>query len=146
MSDGTPKRVLSQGAARPPETRNDTTLVRRMLSKSAVALESTAIRLRRLAIPPAPRTEQKQDARGPGRPAEPRAPSGRVAHDTRGNAVWNWATNLGASALESTSRLLKQLDTPELSLDQSQKSPRLENGDSGGGYDPYNRAKPSRKR
>jgi hypothetical protein len=148
MSDGTPKRRMPPGTVRPPESRNETTLVRRMLNKGAVALESTAIRLRRLHVPPAARTGQKPGTGSPGQRAEPPGPSGSVAHDSRGNAVWNWATNLGASALESTSRLLKQLDTPELSLDESRKSPRLEveNRDAGGGYDPYNQSKPSRKR
>jgi hypothetical protein len=119
-----------------------------MLSKSALALESTAIRLRRLQVPPAApdRTPGAVESK-PKQPAQSDGPSGRVDHDMRGNAVWKWATNLGASALESTSRMLKQLETPELSLDESQKSTRLEiEKDTGGGYDPYNRGKPSRKR
>ena len=148
MSDGKPKRTMPQGAERPSE-KNETTLVRRVLSKSAGALESTAIRLRRLQVPPAARADSRNEsvAVKPDQAKESIGPAGRVAHDTRGNAVWNWATNLGASALESTSRLLKQLETPELSLDESPKTPHLEiEKDTGGGYDPYNRSRSSRKR
>jgi hypothetical protein len=148
MSDGKPGRTMPQGADRPSETKSETTLVRRMLSRSALALESTAIRLRRLQVPAAaPDQPPAAGESRPRQPVQPDVPSGRVDHDMRGNAVWKWATNLGASALESTSRMLKQLETPELSLDESQKRSRLEiEKDTGGGYDPYNRAKPSRKR
>jgi hypothetical protein len=58
--------------------------------------------------------------------------------------VWNWAVETGASALENTQRLLKRLETPTLTLDEKPSKP--EPRDSGSGYDPYNRDKPSRKR
>jgi hypothetical protein len=47
---------------------------------------------------------------------------------------------VGAAALESTSRLLKRLEVPELSLDD--KPPELEIEDrKTSGYDPYNQTK-----
>jgi hypothetical protein len=43
--------------------------------------------------------------------------TGGVRHDSRGNAVWQWAVESGKQALESTSRLLKRLEVPGLKLE-----------------------------
>jgi len=158
----------------------DTTIVQKVLGKTALALESTMTRLRRLqhtevvrsgrSAPPPPRPaptpappnrapvtpppRPPSAASGPREtvPARPAAqpmpsspargergepPSGRVAHDARGNAIWKWAAN----ALESTSRMLKRLEAPELSIEDKPKSDelQLEERDRGGGYDPYSK-------
>ncbi len=145
--------------------------MQRTLARSVLALESTALRLRRLNTPGTPQAESfgkssaAQDARtsatpsraaaapagsgSGGRAGSPvpqdsaasrrSAPSGRVAHDARGNAVWKWAAETSALALESTSRLLKKLDVPELTVDDKPQGLALEERDPGGGYDPYNR-------
>ena len=42
--------------------------------------------------------------------------SGRVKHDDRGNAIWEWALSTGAMAVESATQKLKKLDDPTLSL------------------------------
>jgi hypothetical protein len=56
--------------------------------------------------------------------------SGRVTHDERGNAIWEWAGSNGEAAESSTQRI-KKLDNPSLSLaDEPAKS-------LGGGYSPY---------
>jgi hypothetical protein len=74
--------------------------------------------------------------------------SGRVVHDERGNAVWDFLATTSRIALEATSRLLKKLEAPELKIEDS-KDEELrimpEPGSGGSGYDPYNQAtKPSR--
>jgi hypothetical protein len=79
--------------------------------------------------------------------------TGKVVHDERGNAVWDWLKQTSRIAIESTSRLLRKLETPELKMEDTQdKELRLmpDPGKcSGGGYDPYNQAtkphKPGKK-
>lgn len=52
-------------------------------------------------------------------------PSGRVRHDSSGRAIWEWAADTGRHALDSTSRLLKRLDLPGLTLaDDDKKTPK----------------------
>lgn len=67
------------------------------------------------------------------------ASAGRVVHDSRGNAVWQWVKDTGRHAIESTSALLKKLELPELKVqDHKDEGLRLEDDvDAGGGYDPY---------
>jgi len=82
---------------------------------------------------------------GPARtssPAREATPSGRVRHDERGNAVWDWIKETGRHALESTSRLLRKLEAPQLEVEDKQEEElRLQSDrDPGGGYDPYNQS------
>lgn len=77
-------------------------------------------------------------------PPDPRdpIPSGRVRHDERGNAVWDWLRDTARNAIESTSRLLKRLEAPDLEVeDKKDEELRiLSDRDPGGGYDPYNQS------
>jgi hypothetical protein len=74
-------------------------------------------------------------------------PSGRVRHDERGNAIWDWLKDTGRNALDATSRLLKKLEAPHLDVeDTKDEELRLESDrDPGGGYDPYNQSSKPRK-
>jgi len=77
---------------------------------------------------------------GSGGPEKPESsPGGRVVHDSRGNAIWQWVKDTGRHAIESTSALLKKLELPELKVeDHKDEGLRLEDDvDAGGGYDPY---------
>ena len=56
-------------------------------------------------------------------PTEPpkEQPAGRVKHDASGRAIWEWAADTGRQALDSTSRLLKRLELPGLTLEEDVK-------------------------
>jgi hypothetical protein len=75
---------------------------------------------------------------------------GGVRHDSRGNAVWQWAVDSGKHAIDSTSRLLKRLEVPGLKLEgdtSEHKQPGAGGKTAGGGapakpnknagYNPY---------
>jgi hypothetical protein len=75
--------------------------------------------------------------------------TGKVVHDERGNAVWDWLKQTGRNAIESTTRMLKKLESPELKVEQPHEEElRIQpDGDNcaGGGYDPYNQPTKSRR-
>jgi hypothetical protein len=74
-----------------------------------------------------------------------------VVHDKRGTAVWDWLAQTGRMAIESTTRLLRKLEVPEMKVEERHEeelriAPDNTNFDQGGGYDPYNQAtRPRRK-
>ena len=69
--------------------------------------------------------------------------------DDRGNAVWDWLKQTGRNAIESTTRMLRKLEAPELEVEQPHEEElriQPDNGTcSGGGYDPYNQPIKSRR-
>jgi len=83
------------------------------------------------------------------KPAQPRSVTGKVVHDERGNAVWDWLKQTGRNAIESTTRLLRKLEAPELNVEKPEDEELRIQPDSGscsdGGYDPYNQPIKSRR-
>jgi hypothetical protein len=68
-------------------------------------------------------------------------PSGRVRHDERGVAVWDWAVATGEFAALSTTRALKKLEVADLKIEDHKPAElKLETTgrDKAGGFDPYN--------
>jgi hypothetical protein len=105
----------------------------------------------RPSAPPSSPTTPSRGAKPDAAPDPSAGRSGRVVHDERGNAVWDWLKDTGRMAIDSTSRLLKRLEVPELKVEDTQDSPlSIESDrDPGGGYDPYggsaaNKAGPGR--
>jgi hypothetical protein len=99
-------------------------------------------------VPPKPAAPSAAPAASPSAKPGSTGRSGRVVHDERGNAVWDFLATTSRIALEATSRLLKKLEAPELKIEDS-KDEELrimpEPGSGGSGYDPYNQAtKPSK--
>jgi hypothetical protein len=54
------------------------------------------------------------------KPGTPKPLAGGVQHDSRGTAVWQWATETARHAVASTSQLLRRLDVSSLSLEELQ--------------------------
>jgi hypothetical protein len=110
------------------------------------SIESTTMRLKSLKLRRAEVANQElSDMSKPpaARDSEvPRGgPSGRVRHDERGVAVWDWAVASGEFATLSTTRALKKLEVAELKI-EDHKPAELElevsGRDKAGGFDPYN--------
>jgi hypothetical protein len=50
------------------------------------------------------------------KPEQPKGPAGKVSHDARGHAVWQWAAGTARNLTITTSQVLRRLDTRSLSL------------------------------
>jgi hypothetical protein len=74
------------------------------------------------------------------RPAE--RPAGRVKHDDRGVAVWDFAIATGEFAALSQTAAIKRLSIADLQVEDQPPSlalkPEKSGRDKGGGFDPYN--------
>ena len=68
-------------------------------------------------------------------------PSGRVRHDERGMAVWDWAVATGEFATLSATRAMKKLVLQDLKVEEPEPTKlavKAQGRDVGGGGDPYN--------
>ena len=66
--------------------------------------------------------------------------TGKVVRDDRGHAVWQWVKETSRVAIESTSRLLRKLEAPDLKMEDTKDEELriMPDPRAGGGYDPYN--------
>jgi hypothetical protein len=113
------------------------------------SIESTtmrlkSMRLRRAEVEKEQAANVSSDTREETAKAPPAStrPSGRVRHDERGMAVWDWAVATGEFATLSATRAMKKLQVADLQIDDAPKTPGLSlekaGRDEGGGFDPYN--------
>jgi hypothetical protein len=112
------------------------------------SIESTTMRLKSVRLRRA--ENEKREAEKPGTsrsdsleaPTPRDRPAGRVRHDERGVAVWDWAVATGEFATLSATHMLKKLQVEDLKIEDTRGTPKLslqEAGrDKGGGFDPYN--------
>ncbi len=113
------------------------------------SIESTTLRLRAVRLQ---RVESEKKLLAPTASSTPKSakasaemprsgPSGRVRHDERGQAVWDWAVATGEFATLSTTLALKKLEMPELEIQESKPTElklEVSGRDKAGGGDPYN--------
>jgi hypothetical protein len=79
----------------------------------------------------------------PGNPAAGNTgEKGKVVHDDRGNAKWDLGLDTAKVNKLTTSQLLKKLDLSELSLLDEEPGAKPPGAKPGGGFDPYEPAKP----
>jgi hypothetical protein len=75
--------------------------------------------------------------------------AGRIVHDSRGNAVWNWDKGSDPSSTASTSKMLRKLDLANLRVEEAAQpekplEPKKKGSGYGPGYNPYDRTSPVR--
>jgi hypothetical protein len=116
------------------------------------SIESTTMRLKSMRLRRAEREEREakelahksDDQSKRDSAATPRhsGPSGRVRHDDRGMAVWDWAVATGEFSTLSTTRAMKKLEVADLKIEDTIRPTELKlevsGRDKGGGFDPYN--------
>jgi hypothetical protein len=92
---------------------------------------------------PSAETKDAGAAKGTAAPKKSAAakPTGRVTHDDRGNAIWEWAVTTGKFTTETSTQRLQRLDNPTLALADDAPTPvevvkRNPHG-TAKGYSPY---------
>ena len=68
-----------------------------------------------------------------GEPSQTRSVPGRVVHDSRGNAKWDWAVSTAVLAKKTIAELMNTLEVPTLAIESERE---IAAGRAG---DPYNR-------
>jgi hypothetical protein len=110
------------------------------------SIETTTMRLKSLSLrrSEAGKAEAERETKPDENPVDlPRSsgPSGRVRHDERGMAVWDWAVATGEFATLSATRAMKKLSIDDLQIEEPtpvKLTVAPQGRDVGGGGDPYN--------
>lgn len=111
------------------------------------SIETTTMRLKSLKLRRADAADQKiSDAIKPTKSQDSMdmqggGPAGRVRHDERGVAVWDWAVATGEFCTLSTSLALKKLEVADLKIEDHKPTElklEVSGRDKAGGFDPYN--------
>jgi len=104
----------------------------------STAAKPTAQGVRPVALGASPAA--RSGAVEPGAQTSGAGTTGKVVHDDRGQAVWQWVRETSRIAIESTSRLLRKLEAPNLTMEDAKDEELRITPDpsAGGGYDPYN--------
>ena len=103
------------------------------------SIETTTMRLKSLKLRRAEVADKQisdaiKQARSPG-------PAGRVRHDERGVAVWDWGVATDEFCTLSTSLALKKLEVADLKIEDHKPTElklEVSGRDKAGGFDPYN--------
>jgi hypothetical protein len=109
------------------------------------SIETTTMRLKSLSLRRSDSGESKNQPKSSAEESVDTSsgsrPSGRVRHDERGMAVWDWAVATGEFATLSATRAMKKLSIDDLQIEESTPSKLTvapQGRDVGGGGDPYN--------
>jgi len=109
------------------------------------SIETTTMRLKSLSLRRSDSATPENEPELPGADSAERSsgdgPSGRVRHDERGMAVWDWAVATGEFATLSATRAMKKLSIDDLKIEEPTPSKLTiapQGRDVGGGGDPYN--------
>jgi len=111
------------------------------------SIETTTMRLKSLKLRRADVADQQiSDAIKPTKSYDSKdmqggGPAGRVRHDERGVAVWDWAVASGEFCTLSTSLALKKLEVADLKIEDHKPielKHEISGRDKAGGFDPYN--------
>jgi hypothetical protein len=110
------------------------------------SIETTTMRLKSLKQRRAEAVDKEleQQLREPARepePPDPSGPVGRVRHDERGMAVWDWAAASGEVAGLSATNVMRKLEVTGLSIEETLRSVKALELPAVGrdqGIDPYN--------
>jgi hypothetical protein len=108
------------------------------------SIETTTMRLKSLKLRRAEAADKALDdhvrVQEPVKAPPPEGPAGRVRHDERGMAVWDWAAAAGETAALSATNIMRKLDVSGLSIEQTQRSLKALEPEAreDSGSDPYN--------
>jgi hypothetical protein len=132
----------------PTPPRHDGSTLTSPADSGGFSIETTQMRLKTIAL-----RRTADEARQRARDSSPQdsvapdflerdRPAGRVRHDERGMAVWDWAVASGEFAQLSATNMMKKLDVADLKIEETQRAMRAlttpQGRDVGGGGDPYN--------